>query len=65
MAYDEMPRKKIEVREDKNSDYSGHDKLIDNAKACGKYGNRTDASSQGDGYLGMDDLDRIRRRKLK
>lgn len=65
MAYDETPRKKIEVREGKDGVYAGHDKLIDNAKASGKYGVRSDAAAEGVGYLGVDDLDRIRRRKLK
>tara|TARA_R110000868_G_C10972576_1_gene770487 strand:+ start:23396 stop:23593 length:198 start_codon:yes stop_codon:yes gene_type:complete len=65
MAYDDIPRKPIEVREGKDGDYAGHDKLIDNAKASGKYGVRTDAAAEGVGYLGVDDLDRIRRRKLK
>jgi hypothetical protein len=64
MAYDETPRKKIEVREGRGN-YAGHDKLIDSAKDSGKYGVRTDAAAEGVGYLGVDDLDRIRRRKLK
>ena len=65
MAYDDIPRKPIEVREGKNGNYAGHDELIDRAKASGKYGVRTDAAAEGVGYLGVDDLDRIRRRKLK
>lgn len=65
MAYDDIPRKPIEVREGKSGNYAGHDKLIDSAKASGKYGVRTDAAAEGVGYLGVDDLDRIRRRKLK
>ena len=65
MAYDETPRKKIEVREGNYNDYSNHDQLIDKAKVSGKYCVRTDAAAEGVGYLGVDDLDRIRRRKLK
>lgn len=65
MAYDDMPRKKIEVREDKVSGRAGHDELIDRAKGINKYGVRSDAAAEGVGYLGVDDLDRIRRRKLK
>jgi len=63
MAYDDKPKKPIEVRE--NRERTGHDELIDRAKSSGKYGDRTDAKSQGVGYLGIDDLDRIRRRKLR
>ncbi len=65
MAYDETPRKKIEVREGKGGGRAGHDELIDRAKDSGKYGVRSDAAAEGVGYLGVDDLDRIRRRKLK
>ena len=65
MAYDETPRKPIEVREGRRDGFAGHDKLIDGAKESGKYGYRTDAAAEGVGYLGVDDLDRIRRRKLK
>lgn len=64
MAYDETPRKKIEVREGKGGGRAGHDELIDRAGASGKYGVRTDAAAEGVGYLGVDDLDRIRRQKL-
>lgn len=64
MAYDDVPRKPIEVREGKGN-YSSHDKLIKNAANVGKYGVRTDAAAEGVGYLGMDDLDRIRRERLK
>lgn len=65
MAYDETPRKKIEVRDGSREGFLGHDALIDRAKESGKYGVRTDAAAEGVGYLGVDDLDRLRRRKLK
>ncbi len=65
MAYDDTPRKPIEVRQDKVRGEAGHDELIDRAKKAGKYGGRTDAAAEGVGYLGIDDLDRLRRRKLK
>lgn len=65
MAYDDVPRKPIEVREGKGGGRAGHDELIDRAGASGKYGVRTDAAAEGVGYLGMDDLDRIRRERLK
>lgn len=64
MAYDEVPKKPIEVREGKSVNYAGHDELIDRAGDTGKYGVRTDAAAEGVGYLGVDDLDRIRRKKL-
>lgn len=65
MAYDEVPKKPIEVREGKGPTYAGHDELIDRAGDSGKYGVRTDAAAEGVGYLGVDDLDRIRRERLK
>ncbi len=65
MAYDDIPRKPIKVREGKGGGRAGHDELIDRAGDTGKYGVRTDAAAEGVGYLGVDDLDRIRRKNLK
>lgn len=65
MAYDDTPRKPIEVREDKGSGRASHDELIDRAGDSGKYGVRSDAAAEGVGYLGVDDIDRIRRKSLK
>ncbi len=64
MAYDDTPRKPIEVREGKGGGRAGHDELIKRAADSGQYGVRTDAAAEGVGYLGMDDLDRIRRKRL-
>lgn len=64
MAYDDVPRKPIEVREDQGGGRASHDELIKRAGASGKYGVRTDAAAEGVGYLGVDDLDRIRRERL-
>lgn len=64
MAYDDIPKKPIEVREGKGY-YEGHDTIIDKGKQINKYGVRTDAAAEGVGYMGVDDLDRIRRRKLR
>jgi len=64
MAYDEVPKKPIEVREGKGKGKASHDELIDKAGQAGKYGVRTDAAAEGVGYLGVDDLDRIRRKRL-
>ena len=65
MAYDDVPRKAIEVREGRREGFKGHDPLIEMAGDTGKYGVRTDAAAEGVGYLGVDDLDRIRRKNLK
>ena len=65
MAYDETPRKSIEVREGRKEGYRSHDQEIDGGGDAGMYGDRTDAGSQGVGYLGVDSLDRIRRKNLK
>ena len=64
MAYDETPRKPIEVREGDLKDYDDHDELIAKAMKSGDYCVRTDINAEGVGYLGVDDLDRLRRRKL-
>jgi hypothetical protein len=65
MAYDETPRKPIEVREGRKEGYYGHDDCINNAGDSGKYGVRTDVNAEGVGYMGMDDIDRERRKNLK
>lgn len=65
MAYDETPRKPIDVREGRGNGRASHDDLIGRAKSSGNYSVRTDAAAEGVGYLGVDDLDRLRRRKLK
>jgi hypothetical protein len=64
MAYDDIPRKPIEVREGDIKDYDYHDELIAKAQKAGDYCVRTDVNAEGVGYLGMDDIDRLRRRKL-
>lgn len=64
MAYDDKPRKPIEVREGKREGSASHDELINRAAGSGKYGVRTDIAAEGVGYLGMDDLDCIRRERL-
>jgi len=64
MAYDDVPKKPIEVR-DGGRAYADHDQLIERAGNAGTYCVRTDAAAEGVDYLGMDDLDRIRRKNLK
>ena len=65
MAYEETPKKPIEIRDGRDSPFENHDKDIAQADAAGVHGDRTDAGSQGVGYLGIDDIDRIRRKNLK
>ncbi len=65
MAYEDTPKKPIEVREGNDGHYASHDELINRAEETGKYGVRTDAAAEGVGYLGVDDIDRIRRKKLR
>lgn len=65
MAYDEIPRKPIEVRDGTVKGHADHDQNIDKADRAGVYCVRTDANAEGVGYLGMDDIDRIRRKNLK
>lgn len=65
MAYDDIPKKTIEIRENRSKNFSSHDELIDVASDSGKYGVRTDAAAEMVGYLGVDDIDRIRRKNLK
>lgn len=63
MAYED--RKSSEIREGKGIGYASKDECIERALDSDKYGDRTDAYAQGDGYLGMDDIDRIRRKNLQ
>jgi hypothetical protein len=65
MAYDEVPRKPIEVREGRKDGYYNHDQCIENGGNSAVNGFRTDAAAEGVGYLCVDDLDRIRRKNLK
>jgi hypothetical protein len=64
MAYEEPKIRRNDTDgEDRPKRYS-HDECIENAKKSGNY-ERTDAYAEGVGYLGVDDMDRIRRRKLR
>jgi len=49
----------------RKKNYANFDECIDAAKRAGVNQDRTDAYAQGDGYLGVDDIDRMRRRKIK
>lgn len=63
MAYDETPRKKIEIRSMRAN--ISQDDILNFADNYDRYGDRTDAGAEGAGYLGMDDLYKIRRKHLK
>lgn len=65
MAYDDIPKKKIEIRQGDLKDFSDHDELLNEATESGLYCERTDINEEIVGYLGVDDLDRIRRKNLK
>lgn len=62
MAYDDVPKKQIEVREGKGRE--NHNECIKRASNSGGNGIRTDAAAEGVDYLGMDDINRIRRERL-
>jgi hypothetical protein len=64
MAYDETPKKPIEIRDGRTKGHADHDDLISRASEAGSYCDRTDAAAQGVGYLGVDDLDRLRRKNI-
>jgi hypothetical protein len=65
MAYDETPKKPIEIRDGRKDGYYSHDECLDKAESAGTYGVRTDAAAEGCDYIGMDDIDRIRKKNLK
>jgi hypothetical protein len=44
--------------------YETKDQEMDIAKRADRYGVRTDAFAEGADYLGVDDIDRLRREKL-
>lgn len=64
MAYDDVSRKGVTVRDGKGEGYASHDECIKRAANSGGNGVRTDAAAEGVGYVGMDDIDRIRRERL-
>lgn len=61
MAYYEEAPNNPETRINNKTD---HDRCIQYGVDAGKGQMRTDAFAEGVGYLGVDDLDRIRRRNL-
>ncbi len=57
------PAKKGEILDDRA--FENHDVLIEKAVSDSKHGVRTDAFAEGHDYIGVDDIDRIRRKNLK
>lgn len=56
---------KYEKISKKNIYSSSHDANINRSKECGNYDYSTNPYSTGKDYLGIDDIDRIRRRKIR
>lgn len=50
---------------EKNKNYSSKDTEIDKAKKANAFGFSSAPNADEIGFLGMDDIDRIRREKLK
>ncbi|HWW39641.1 hypothetical protein [Pedobacter sp.] len=46
-------------------EFENHDELLTTAEDAGKHGVRTDIYAEGCDYIGVDDIDRIRRKNLK
>lgn len=66
MGYYDKPVNRTDKSGAKRSEhYKSNDSEIDFAKRSDEYGVRSDAFAEGDGYLGLDNLDRLRREKLK
>jgi hypothetical protein len=65
MGYDNKPVNRSDKAGERMTRHESKDKELDAAKKSGNYGVRTDAFAEGDGYVGVDDLDRLRRDKLK
>ncbi len=57
------PKVEGEILDDRA--FENHDELIDKAVSDSKHGVRTDAYAEGHDYIGVDDIDRIRRKNLK
>jgi hypothetical protein len=63
--YDEPVNRADKAGAKRTEHYESSDQELDEAKRADQYQMRTDAFAEGDGYLGVDDLDRLRREKLK
>jgi len=65
MGYNEKPVSRADKAGEVRERHKSVDAQLDEAKRSGNYGVRTDAFAEGDGYVGVDELDRFRRDKLK
>jgi hypothetical protein len=65
MRYYEKPINRADKDGERVTQHESKDKEIEAATKADDYCVRTDAFAEGDGYLGIDDLDRIRRDRLK
>jgi len=63
--YDEPVNRSDKAGSKRTEHFKSSNKELDNAKTADQYQTRTDAFAEGDGYLGVDDLDRLRRERLK
>jgi len=59
-----MAKDKKRAMDERKPNRPGYNEEIDRAKAAGNY-QRSDAYAEGAGYLGVDDLDKMRRRKIR
>lgn len=65
MGYFEKPVNRTDKAGEKREVQGGFQEEIDKAKLANRDFIRSDAYAEGDGYMGVDDLDRLRREKLK
>lgn len=65
MRYYEKPVNRADKDGERITQHGSKDKEIKSATKADDYCQRTDAFAQGDGYLGIDDLDRARRNRLR
>lgn len=65
MGYYEPPVNRTDKAGSVRKTNDGFQEEIDKAKRADRDNLRSDAFAEGDGYLGIDDLDRLRREKLK
>lgn len=63
--YNEPVNRKDKSGQPRTEHFESSNRELDEAKSADQYQMRTDAFAEGDGYLGIDDLDRLRREKLK
>lgn len=65
MRYYEKPVNRADKDGERRSQHESKDREVKSATRADDYCQRTDAFAQGDGYIGIDDLDRMRRDRLR